>query len=193
MEDPRAFPCPEPDCAYAARSQRRLDKHQRKRHGEAAAASGGEEEWAAALLGEKEGAAARLSKVDQRVRDTLEQRPWPCPEPDCNYAARQRAHLAKHHRKRHGEEPERCPFPGCGHTTRRAGAMAAHERTHAFLRPEEMRFRCDACPFACEAAAMLRRHARVHTGERPHVCPFPGCGYASAQAGNLRRHERSHK
>ncbi|KAK7041328.1 hypothetical protein R3P38DRAFT_2512652, partial [Favolaschia claudopus] len=33
----------------------------------------------------------------------------------------------------------------------------------------------------------LARHARIHTGERNHRCPFPGCDTRCSRRDNLRQ------
>lgn len=61
-------------------------------------------------------------------------------------------------------------------------------------KPPLKRFRCDAegCCYATNDSGNLKRHKRVHTGERPFKCDFEGCGYAAAQHGDLLTHKRTH-
>lgn len=39
---------------------------------------------------------------------------------------------------------------------------------------------------------MLRIHMRSHSGEKPCVCPYPGCGKRYSRHENLKTHIRSH-
>ncbi|ESO09183.1 hypothetical protein HELRODRAFT_92919, partial [Helobdella robusta] len=45
---------------------------------------------------------------------------------------------------------------------------------------------------AFKAKYKLVNHIRVHTGEKPFPCPFPGCGKVFARSENLKIHKRTH-
>ena len=51
---------------------------------------------------------------------------------------------------------------------------------------------CDRQGKAFKAKYKLVNHIRVHTGEKPFPCPFPGCGKVFARSENLKIHKRTH-
>lgn len=44
---------------------------------------------------------------------------------------------------------------------------------------------CGVCDRAFTTSGHLARHSRVHTGERNHKCPFPGCDTRCSRQDNL--------
>ncbi|TCD70293.1 transcriptional repressor [Steccherinum ochraceum] len=51
---------------------------------------------------------------------------------------------------------------------------------------------CPTCDRPFTTSGHLARHARVHTGERNHKCPFPGCETRCSRQDNLQQHYRIH-
>ncbi|KAH6905968.1 hypothetical protein BKA70DRAFT_1289897 [Coprinopsis sp. MPI-PUGE-AT-0042] len=51
---------------------------------------------------------------------------------------------------------------------------------------------CSSCPRAFTTSGHLSRHMRIHTGERNHHCPFPGCDVKCSRQDNLQQHYRIH-
>ncbi|KAL7282803.1 hypothetical protein ACG7TL_004280 [Trametes sanguinea] len=51
---------------------------------------------------------------------------------------------------------------------------------------------CSICSRAFTTSGHLSRHTRIHTGERNHKCPFPGCETRCSRQDNLQQHYRIH-
>lgn len=65
-----------------------------------------------------------------------------------------------------------------------------HDRD--YLSSGDRPYPCMYCPKRFATNSNLRQHIRTHTGERPHVCVYPGCGRGFNDATKLANHQRTH-
>ncbi|XP_063686412.1 zinc finger protein 771-like [Bolinopsis microptera] len=52
------------------------------------------------------------------------------------------------------------------------------------------RQKCEMCDYMTNTTAMLKRHKRTHTGEKPYSCSL--CDFESKRSSHLARHKRTH-
>ncbi|KAH3673770.1 hypothetical protein WICPIJ_009650 [Wickerhamomyces pijperi] len=55
------------------------------------------------------------------------------------------------------------------------------------------KYQCKTCTKSFTTSGHLARHVRIHTGERKHQCPFPGCESRFARQDNCMQHFRTHQ
>jgi hypothetical protein len=59
--------------------------------------------------------------------------------------------------------------------------------------PQSRIHTCKECGKGFKQASDLRKHTRVHTGEEPYMCPWPGCGKRFSVNSNMHAHHRLHQ
>ncbi|CAK5282626.1 unnamed protein product [Mycena citricolor] len=67
-----------------------------------------------------------------------------------------------------------------------AASSSSRRVPHSF--PPMKNHLCPLCQRAFSTTGHLTRHVKIHTGEKNHLCPFPGCTTRCSRQDNLQQH-----
>ncbi|KIY63878.1 hypothetical protein CYLTODRAFT_425740 [Cylindrobasidium torrendii FP15055 ss-10] len=217
----RPYACDWPDCTYAAGQKNSLDAHRRVhlKPLESGAplidtpVSSSLDDSAAIPppLPTSSHGYATARDIDRR-QQSKEEEIYHCPIEDCTYSSARNDILSKHIRTHERQEwPSRLPntYPAASRSmsidlgeepksasrspSPESGVHNPHEASPSSSLPVP-KYLCDwkDCKYVASKAGNLTRHKRIHTGERPFLCPVEWCSYAAGRQDVLKCHLDTH-
>ncbi len=81
-----------------------------------------------------------------------------------------------------------CSYGSCTQRYRTKFSLKRHYLGHLNIKQHA----CQYCGKRFSLPQYLTEHIYIHTGKKPFVCPFPGCGKSYRQAGKLSLHRKKH-
>ena len=84
------------------------------------------------------------------------------------------------------------PSPIMGSQHNAPGSATTEDDSSAPTSTSTKTFPCGTCGKGFARRSDLARHERIHSGDRPHVCPEEGCGKPFIQRSALTVHMRVH-
>lgn len=108
----------------------------------------------------------------------------------CGMKFNQKTSLKLHVMKHAKVNPHSCQW--CGQSFRFKVSLQSHIiNIHGNLSESATKLECDQCNKQFATGYKLRRHYRLHTGDRPYECTI--CNKWFSQTGNLKNHMKKHK
>ena len=199
--DEKNFACDFPACHFVTKTKGQLAKHA-VRH---------KEKRVSCDICDKKFFTTLEMKNHQISHQT--EKNFHCLFPDCDFATKRPDQL-RNHEKQHGEKTETCHICGKTFHTQRslAGHMLCHDKSfqcalvncRSFFTTQEALaahvsehrgrdFDCAVCGADFYYNSELQKHMRSHLGEKPCVCDFPGCNFATTTPDLLKNHQRMHR
>lgn len=139
---------------------------------------------------------SRKSLAEHFIRAHTNERPFPCPESDCEYRAKTERDMRKHRLSLHFDRmPEivvyTCPYPGCNSQSGIKSQISRHFRD-AHRTDRLTQCPSSGCGYSAKTNAALNQHMlNFHGNDRPFPCPSSSCRYSSKTRGDLNRHVAS--
>ncbi len=99
----------------------------------------------------------------------------------------EKSFLSTHMRNHTGELPYKCKI------CKLDFKMKQDLRDHQELVHNDVKsFACMKCSACFSKYNALKVHQKIHTGQKPYTCPFPGCGKSFVEKGNMKTHFKIH-
>ncbi|EIW76521.1 hypothetical protein CONPUDRAFT_64416 [Coniophora puteana RWD-64-598 SS2] len=93
--------------------------------------------------------------------------------------------MPRHPTTRHDYEPSSNPY---SHSDTSSSHSTSPTTSHAAPPTGgKKKHICPTCDRVFSTSGHLARHIKVHTGERNHKCPFPGCETRCSRQDNLQQ------